>query len=108
MTRNPYKSDTAEPISPHGRYAVWVGVAGVLVSLLTGLAQAKIVVAGGSPDSAPWMTLIPGMLGAAALAWGWIVVARKSTGREMGAAAIGLGAFVLTGTLAQVAAMTIA
>lgn len=88
--------------SLQGRYAVWVGVAGVLLALLTGLAQARMVAAGGSADS-PWMSAVPGVPGVIALAWGWTIVVRQRTGREMGAAAIGLGAFVLTGTLAQIA-----
>lgn len=83
------------------RQAVWVGVAGVLVTLLTGLARTKIVAAGGSYPGPVWMLAITGVLGLVAVVWGAYIVARRRTGRELGAAAVGLGAFVLVGTLAQ-------
>lgn len=90
-----------------GRYAVWVGVAGVLVTLLTGLARTKIVAAGGTYSGPTWMLVIPGVLGLIAVVWGALIVTRQVTGREMGAAAIGLGAFVLVGTVAQLAVAVI-
>lgn len=83
------------------RYAVWVGVAGVLVTLLTGLARTKIVVAGGNYASPTWMLVVPGILGLIAVVWGVRIVTRQTIGRELGAAAIGLGAFVLVGAVAQ-------
>lgn len=90
-----------------GRSAVWTGIVAVLVAMLAGLARTKAVVAGGSYDATSWMIVLPGLLGAAAIVLGVIAVRTRTTGREVAAAGIGLGTFVVIGALIPIAVLLV-
>ena len=90
-----------------GRGAVWTGIIAVLVAMLAGLARTKAVVAGGSYDATSWIIVAPGLLGAAAIVLGAMAVRMRTAGREMGAAGIGLGTFVVIGALIPVVVLLV-